>query len=338
MTDPFDVLCSVYTDAHDNYGRFVDMETGEIIQQMTIREFCLTERWKPVVEQLRAMVAQYGEKEAKARDDYRQTKTLLPGATLSGLFELREVDVEKINRRTGEKFMVRDMVSRRQAHLLQHTGFLCIDIDHQDNQSLADMKVILRTLRHRPEVALLMKSCSGTGYFALIPLAYPQYHRQQFAALIREYGALGITLDRKCADVTRIRFASYDDKPYINANAIPYSGVDLGEQMLAPKAAVYTQRIETDDELITKVERLVQKLELTHTDITNDYDVWIRLGMSLATLPEPWGSKFFHRVSAISQKYNATDCQRKFDYNNNPTTITINYFFARCKEVGITLR
>lgn len=330
MTDPFDVLCSVYTDAHDNYGRFVDMETGEIIQQMTIREFCLTDRWKPVVEKLRAMVAQYGEKEAKARDDYRQTKTLLPGATLSGLFELREV--------WNEKYQRYENVSRRQAHLQQHTGFLCIDIDHQDNQSLADMKVILRTLRHRPEVALLMKSCSGTGYFALIPLAYPQYHRQQFAALIREYGALGITLDRKCADTTRIRFASYDDKPYININAIPYSGVDLGEQMLAPKAAVYTQRIETDDDLINKVERLVQKLELTHTDITNDYDVWIRLGMSLATLPEPWGSKFFHRVSAISSKYNATDCQRKFDYNNNPTTITINYFFARCKEVGITLR
>jgi len=338
MTDPFDVLCSVYTDAHDNYGRFVDMETGEIIQQMTIREFCLTERWKPVVEQLRAMVAQYGEKEAKARDDYRQTKTLLPGATLSGLFEQREVEVEKTNRRTGEKFTVREMVSRRQAHLLQHTGFLCIDIDHQDNQSLADMKVILRTLRHRPEVALLMKSCSGTGYFALIPLAYPQYHRQQFAALIREYGALGITLDRKCADVTRIRFASYDDKPYINANAIPYSGVDLGEQMLAPKAAVYSQRIETDDELVAKVERLVQKLEMTHTDITNDYDIWIRIGMSLACLPEPWGSKFFHRVSAISQKYNPSDCQRKFDYNSNPTTISINYFFARCKEYGITLK
>ena len=226
MTDPFDVLCSVYTDAHDNYGRFVDMETGEIIQQMTIREFCLTDRWKPVVEKLRAMVAQYGEKEAKARDDYRQTKTLLPGATLSGLFELREV--------WNEKYQRYENVSRRQAHLQQHTGFLCIDIDHQDNQSLADMKVILRTLRHRPEVALLMKSCSGTGYFALIPLAYPQYHRQQFAALIREYGALGITLDRKCADTTRIRFASYDDQPYINVNAIPYAGVDLGERMLAP--------------------------------------------------------------------------------------------------------
>ena len=183
-----------------------------------------------------------------------------------------------------------------------------------------------------------MKSCSGTGYFVLIPLAYPQYHRQQFAALLREYAALGIVIDRKCADVTRIRFASYDDKPFINSNAIPYSGVDLGEQMLAPKAAVYTQRSETSDELVQKVEILVQKLETTHTDITNDYDVWIRIGMSLACLPEPWGSQFFHRVSAISNKYNASDCQKKFEYNSNPTTISINYFFARCKEAGITLR
>ena len=77
----FDQLCSVYSDSHDNCGRFVDRETGEIIQQMTIREFCLTDRWKPVVDQLRAMVAEYGEKAAKARDDYREMKTLLPGAT-----------------------------------------------------------------------------------------------------------------------------------------------------------------------------------------------------------------------------------------------------------------
>lgn len=330
MTDIFDRLCSVYTDAHDNCGRFVDRETGEIIQQMTIREFCLTDRWKPVVDQLRTMVAEYGEKAAKARDDYREKKTLLPGATLSGLFELREV--------WNEKYQRNIVCSRRQAHLKQHTGFLCIDIDRQDNQSLQDMKVVLRTLRHRPEVALCMKSCSGTGYFVLIPLAYPQYHRQQFAALLREYAALGIVIDRKCADVTRIRFASYDDSPYINMDALPYAGVDLGEQMLAPKAVVYAQRSETTDELVHKVERLVQKLEMTHTDITNDYDVWFRIGISLASLPEPWGRQFFHRVSAISPKYVAADCERKFSYNSNPNTISINYFFARCREAGITLR
>jgi len=334
----FNVLCSIYTDAHDNSGRFVDRETGEVIQQMTIHDFCLTDRWKPVVDQLRGMVAQYGAKAAKARDEYKKTKTLLPGATLSGLFELREVETEKVNKRTGEVFMAKEWVSRRTAHLLQHTGFLCIDIDLQDNQSLADMKIILRTLRHRPEVALLMQSCSGTGYFALIPLAYPQYHKEQFRALLRDYAALGIKIDKQCGDVTRIRFASYDADPYINSNAIPYSGIDLGQQMLAPKAAVYSPRSESTDDLVNKVGILVEKLERHHVDITNDYGDWFRVGFSLANLPEPWGRQFFHRVSAICEKYNSSICDQKFNTLQQPDRIGIGTFFSICADYGITLK
>ncbi len=338
MCNPFSIPCSIYTEAHDNCGRYVDRETGEIIQQMTIHDFCLTDRWKPVVARLRAMVAQYGAKEAKALDEYKQTKTLLPGATLSGLFELREVETVKVNRRTGEVYRVREQVSRRTAHLLQHTGFLCIDIDLQDNQSLGDMHIILRTLRHRPEVALLMQSCSGTGYFALIPLAYPQYHKEQFKALLREYAALGITIDKQCGDVTRIRFASYDEKPYINTNALPYAGIDLGERMLAPKAAIYAPRQESSDDLVNKVAILVEKLERNHIDITNDYADWFRVGFSLANLPEPWGRQFFHRVSSICEKYNPSLCDQKFDTLQRPDRIGIGTFFAICADYGVKLK
>ena len=334
----FDVLCSIYTDAHDNVGRYYDQTEHRAIQQMTIRDFCLTDRWKPIVVQLRDMVAQYGAKEAKKREDYKRTKTLLPGATLSGLFELREVTSEKVNRQTGEVFAVTELVSRRTAHLLQHTGFLCIDIDLQDNQSLADMKTILRTLRHRPEVALLMQSCSGTGYFALIPLAYPQYHKEQFRALLREYAALGVVIDKQCGDVTRIRFASYDAHPYINPNVIPYSGIDLGAQMLAPKAAVYGPRMESSDDLVNKVERLVEKLEQHRIDITNDYADWFRIGFALANLPEPYGRNFFHRVSAICEKYNASLCDQKFNALSRPDRIGIGTFFNICAQYGITLK
>ena len=334
----FDVLCSIYTDAHDNVGRYCDPATHQSVQQMTIRDFCLTDRWKPVVTQLRDMVAKYGAKEAKKREDYKQTKTLLPGATLSGLFELREVTSEKVNRQTGEVFAVTELVSRRTAHLLQHTGFLCIDIDLQDNQSLSDMKTILRTLRHRPEVALLMQSCSGTGYFALIPLAYPQYHKEQFRALLREYAALGIVIDKQCGDVTRIRFASYDAHPYINPNVIPYSGIDLGAQMLAPKAAVYAPRTESSDDLVNKVERLVEKLEQHRIDITNDYADWFRVGFALANLPEPFGRNFFHRVSSICEKYNASLCDQKFNALSRPDRIGIGTFFNICSQYGITLK
>jgi len=329
MADIFDRLCSVYASAKDNYGNYVDRETGELIQQMSIRDFCMTDRWKPVVDKLRAMIKEHGAKKAKAMPEYKATKELLPGATMSGLFALREVYDEKRGRNI--------MCSRRTAHLEAHTGFICIDIDLQDNQNLSDMKVILKVLRKRPEVALLMQSCSGTGYFALIPIAYPQYHKEQFSALMREYSALGIVIDRQCSDLVRVRFASYDARPYVNPRAIPYCGIDLGQQMLAPKAAVYGSRVETNDDLIQKVERLIVKLEQTNTDITGEYSDWFRVGLSLANLPEPWGRQFFHRVSAIYGKYNAAETDHKFNTLTNPQSIGIGTFFAICKARGITL-
>ena len=329
MDDIFSSECSIYVDSHDNYGKYVDFDTGEIIQSMTIREFCLSDRWKDTVMQLRGMIARYGAKEAKQREDYRQMKMTLPGATLSGLFELRE--------EWDERWQRNIVCSRRQSHLMRHTGFICIDIDLQDNQSLADMRMVLRTLRHRPEVALCMKSCSGTGYFALIRLASPALHKQQFLALMRDYSALGIVIDRKCGDTTRIRYASYDEKPYINENAVPYSGIVEEQEEIKPRVQRTDPPPCDGDGLLRKVETLVSKLELYNIDITSDYDVWFRLGISLATLPAPYGKEFFHRISRLSEKYNYTDCEKKFNYNSTPTKISISYFFARCKEHGITL-
>lgn len=328
----FSALCSIYENVKDNSGRFVDRDTGECIQQMSIRDFCLTDRWRPAVEKLRALRSEYGA-EAKKRDDYIQTKAMLPGATLSGLFALREVYNERTQRN--------ELKSRITANLHQHTGFLCIDIDAQDNTSLASMTTVLRTLRHRPEVALIMKSCSGTGYFALIPLEYPQRHKEQFAALLREYTALGIHLDRQCGDVTRVRFASYDEHPYINDNAIPYAGLleSVGFSPVTPAPRTFTAHHSSgdSDDLIDKVDRLVKKIEQNGIDITNDYGDWFRIGFALANLPSPWGRQFFHRVSAICGKYDAGQCDRKFNELSHPQKIGIGTFFNICKDYGITL-
>lgn len=126
----FDEICSVYKESTDAEGRFVDRETGECIQQMTIREFCLTDRWKPYVQRLRAMRQELGSK-AKKMPEYIETKKMLPGATLSGLFALYEDDSLT---HPGQRVMV----SRRESHLKQHTGWLAIDIDLADNCRLSN--------------------------------------------------------------------------------------------------------------------------------------------------------------------------------------------------------
>ena len=301
----FDVKCSVYRSAKDRIG------TGD----MSIAEFLLGERWKEPVLRLRDMVAEYGPLEAKKHEDYKLTKQQLPGATLSGLFSRRKGDC-----------------------LIQHTGFVAIDIDLGDNTSIGNFGTILRTLRHRAEVAMYMRSCSGTGYFALIPLAYPEHHKEQFRALQKEYAAMGIVLDNACSDITRIRFASYDEHPYVNEQAIPYMGVDSGSQTLAPRAAVYGGHVDSMDSKVQAVETLVSKLERHHIDITDSYNDWYRIGFALANLPNPIGRQMFHRVSAICKKYNPQECDKKFDTLQSPEKIGLGTFFHICEDYGITLK
>lgn len=297
--------CSVYRSAKDRIG------TGDI----TIAEFLFGERWKEPVLRLRDMVAEYGPLEAKKHEDYKLTKQQLPGATLSGLFSRRKGDC-----------------------LIQHTGFVAIDIDLGDNTSIGNFGTILRTLRHRAEVAMYMRSCSGTGYFALIPLAYPEHHKEQFRALQKEYAAMGIVLDNACSDITRIRFASYDEHPYVNEQAIPYMGVDLGSQTLAPRAAVYGGHVDSMDSKVQAVKTLVSKLEMHHIDITDSYNDWYRIGFALANLPNPIGRQMFHRVSAICKKYNPQECDKKFDTLQRPEKIGLGTFFHICEDYGITLK
>ena len=339
----FDEVCSIYKDAYDANGKFVDQETGECITQMSIREFCLTDRWKPYVQRLRAMRQEFGSK-AKKMDEYIKTKKKLPGATLSGLFALYEDDSLT---NPGQRVMV----SRRESHLKQHTGWLAIDIDLQDNLQITDFESILKVARFRPEIGLLMRSCSGTGYFGLVRLAYPERHKDQFKALFKEYAAIGIMLDKACSNIGRVRFASWDDPEhiYINENVVPYKGLE-GEQSqlvsLASRQAYRSNHANVDyqaegnsnfweqrrvqDRLI---EVIVQELVGNHRNIAESYDEWVKAGWALRS--HPYGLHLFHQLSRCSSKYNEAQTNQKWQQLGDSQTVTYNYLIHACKvELG----
>ena len=343
----FEEICSIYRDAKDALGRYVDMETGECITQMSIREFCLTDRWKPYVEKLRAMRKQYGSK-AKKMPEYIETKKMLPGATLSGLFATYE---DESLTHPGQRVMV----SRRESHLQQHTGWLAIDIDLQDNEGIADFENIRRVLAFRPEVALLMRSCSGTGLFGLVRLAYPDRHKEQFKAILKEYAALGIVLDKQCGNIGRVRFASWDDADhiYINNNVQPYQGLQMDEPQVMPQARpMYQQRSSqhpsnassaygsngydnkafwndprTQDRII---ELIVKALVSRNINITESYDEWTKVGWALKA--HPYGERLFHELSACSRKYNASQASQKWRQLGRSTTVSYHYLIHAAKE------
>lgn len=336
----FEEICSVYEKATDAYGRFVDRATGECIQQMTIRDFCLTDRWKPYVQRLRAMRQEFGSK-AKQMPEYIETKKMLPGATLSGLFSLYE---DESLTHPGQRVMV----SRRESHLKQHTGWLAIDIDLADNAHLSNFENIRMVCKFRPEIGLLMRSCSGSGYFGLIRLAYPDRHKDQFKALLLEYRSLGISLDKACSNIGRVRFASWDDPEhiYINENVVPYHGVAEQIPQVMPQTVRQSYRSESNvtynheggaqfweqqrvqDRLI---EVIVQELVANGKNVTEDYKDWVKVGWALRS--HPYGLDLFHSLSRCSQKYNEGQTNVKWNQLGSSKTVTYNYLIHVCKEV-----
>lgn len=111
---------------------------------------------------------------------------------------------------------------RNSAGLIQHSGLICIDIDRKDNPNISNWDEIPAALAGMANVAYAGLSVSGKGYFAIIPIAYPEKHKQQFYALERDFLSVGIVIDPVCHELNRARGYSYDPAPYFNHNATPY--------------------------------------------------------------------------------------------------------------------
>ena len=134
----------------------------------------------------------------------RQIKMSLPQATISGVFS----------------------PTRSAENLVRHSGLICIDIDRKENEHIENFDMLIEDVLSRiEEVAYAAHSVSGEGYFVIIPLRYPQLHKAQFEQLVRVFADMGIHIDRACSDVCRLRCQSYDERPYMNIDAKPFSGI-----------------------------------------------------------------------------------------------------------------
>lgn len=241
----------------------------------------------------------------------KQIKLSLPQATISGVFA----------------------PTRSADNLVKHSGLICVDIDRKDNLHIGNFDTLIEdVLCHLEQVTYASGSVSGNGYFLIIPLKYPNRHKQQFEALVRTFKDMGINIDRACGDVCRLRCQSYDLSQYINLEAVPYDGVYHEPQ---PKRRYYFDFNGVDAE--DKVALLCRQIAYQHIDLTANYDDWTKVGMALSSLGES-GRQWFHLCSSQNPKYNASECDRKFtNFLRSSKRIGIGTFFYICKNVGLNI-
>ena len=240
----------------------------------------------------------------------RQIKMSLPQATNSGVFS----------------------PTRSAENLVRHSGLICVDIDRKDNEHIENFDTLIEDVLSRiEEVAYAAHSVSGKGYFVIIPLRYPQLHKAQFEQLVRVFADMGIYIDRACGDVCRLRCQSYDERPYMNIDAKPFSGIYREPK----KPRVWCQCGYAESDVEEKVARLCREIVMQHIDLTANYEDWVKIGAALSSLGEN-GRQWFHLCSSQNSGYNPAECDRKFNNLLRSTRqIGIGTFFYYCRQYGI---
>lgn len=234
-------------------------------------------------------------------DEFREVKKLMPMYTPSGVFSKRSKE-----------------------GLIQHSGFICLDVDAKDNPTV-DLQAFLASLKDAESIYFASRSISGKGVFILVPVAFPDKHELHFDALVEDFSKIGIKIDKSGRDVSRARFVSYDDSPIFNPDAKAY------DRLLLPKKqeAEFTS---TD----TNIEILVKKAIDSGINITSSYHDWFALACSLRRVPG--GREMFHALSAMDDRYNFAQADKQFDAVLHGYGYNESKFFEICKRHGITLK
>jgi hypothetical protein len=255
------------------------------------------------------------------RTGNKQIKASLPCATISGYFS----------------------PTRKGENLVTPSGLMCIDIDRKDNLSCPRWGNMQQLLSKLDYVVWAAKSVGGEGYYIIVPVRAREQeaYTRQFKAIQADFKSVHITIDAACKDMTRLRVLSLLDKPYFNPDAQVYSKFYNEPAIYHAPANDYRLHYGGDNGTLQKVDRLCGIIQAKGIDLTQDYDDWVAIGLSLAQLGEA-GRKYYHIVcenyiGRNGKKYSPEETNRKFDNylakrNGN---ITIASFFYICKQAGI---
>ena len=276
----------------------VTCKDGELKKER-LGSVLLSERWRPLVEKVRAEADPARRKELKQH---------LPAFMPSGVFTKKTADGLQV-----------------------HSGFICIDIDAKDNAGVKDFDRLKEFVYQIPQIAYCGLSVGGVGFFCIIPIADPAKHRDYFRTIERDFKECGITIDRQCYNVNRLRFVSYDPAPYINTAAKVY---DYILPIKDYSAAQVLGREITGDEAKGKFAAVLREVEATKIDITGNYGQWFEILCAIASTFGERGREYAHAVSKHADCYDPGETERQYSEilkRNYGYSIGTFFYYARAE-------
>lgn len=287
-------------------SRFKNYRSNTPTFNVNLWEWLKDDSWKADIEYLRTL---------NDKENIGIIKAGLPCITPSGTFSKRNL-----------------------SGLIKHSGIICLDIDADHNPHITDFEQQRDELCNLVNVAYCSLSASGRGVFCLIPIQYPERHKQHFEALKLNFESQGIIIDKSCGDITRLRGYSYDSEAYINLNAVPYkSTLDFTLQTFQQERwPEVWPTYYNNNNAETLVGTILYKIEASAIDITETYEQWFQISCALANEFGEYGREIFHRVSRYYTKYNANETNKMFNSClNGGYRYTLGTFFYWAEQYNL---
>lgn len=244
-------------------------------------------KWKTQIERIRV------EQDKGKRSDLKKG---LPSVTLSGVFGERNQDL-----------------------LIEHSGFICIDIDYFNDKT---------DLLNDPYTYALMKSSSGAGLAVLVKINKDK-HKESFRWIQNYYYvSFGIKVDSAPQNVASLRFVSYDPELYLNEKS--KIAKTLAEKVRKAPSLPIVVPGDVVGEMIGEC------VNLRH-DLAPDYDSYMKLGFAIADGFGESGRNWFHSLCSVSEKYDSRHADKQYDISlkGNKQGISVGTLYWMLKNVGI---
>lgn len=257
--------------------------------------------WQDVVLNGRAALEKFGK-----GDEYSAIKTSAP--LIMGSCVMRE----------GQKL---------EKNIDYMNGFLVLDID----VDLTPQQI--QAIQQDKFTHISHLSFGGKGYCNFVKIDNTKDFNGLFNALGQYYlDNFNIKIDPSCKNMNRLRFVSYDPDIVINEKSSTFKTVKREKKVKKnTNNYVFTQS-DFDNVLFQIKERGIDICR-------DDYDRFVRVGMSIANEFGENGRNSFHLVCSFGTKYNyKTEDKTYTGFVKRATgKSTIGTFYAMCKEEGIEI-
>ena len=227
-------------------------------------------------------------------NEYREEKRKLPSFTTQCTF-------------SGE---------RSKENMTHYNNVIVIDIDH-----IQDVERAKEDIKKLPFVLYCAKSVGGCGLFALVRVGGTiQDFKAYWMALKEDFANIGLQIDESCKDLSRLRFVSYDEKPYINYQATQYNKKKITKPSNHYQAPSQTHN-QNKDCVLAELQNIMEEVQQNHLQLSKNHSDTLYLANVLSSLCGEQGRKYLHIIRRQRGGYDQQKTDNLYDYSmaNNTT-------------------